>query len=73
MKDCKSIEGFKQNKDEAKFVQQLKSKIDQFNKTNKVVEGSKVMSQFYVRREIEQDISRLTKSNGMISLSESLD
>jgi len=31
------------------------------------------MSQFYVRREIEQDISRLTKSNGMISLSESLD
>lgn len=35
MKECKSIEGFKQNKEEARFVEQLKAKIELFNKGNK--------------------------------------
>jgi hypothetical protein len=68
MKDCKSIEGFKQNKEEAKFLEQLKAKIDLFNKTNKDADESKVMSQFYLRREIEQGLARLNKNNGTISL-----
>jgi hypothetical protein len=68
MKDCKSIEGFKQNKEEAKFLEQLKIKIDLFNKINKDADGSKIISQFYLRQEIEQGLARLNKNNGTISL-----